>query len=56
MCRTQLRHASPDTTLENYIKEIPDSVYSMLDLMYAGITGTSGEEDLVNVPGLGGVQ
>jgi hypothetical protein len=52
----QLRYTSPDTTLENYVKEIPDSVYLMLDLMYAGITGTSEKEALANTPGVGGVQ
>lgn len=35
----QLRHARPDTTLENYVKEIPDSVYQMVDAMYEGIAG-----------------
>ena len=38
----QLRHARPDTTLENYVKEIPDSVYQMVDAMYDGITSVAG--------------
>jgi integrase len=29
----QLRHTRPNTTLENYVKDIPDSVYSMADAM-----------------------
>jgi len=33
----QLRHSRPDTTLENYVKEIPDSVYAMADSMYEKI-------------------
>jgi integrase len=35
----QLRHSRPDTTLEAYIKDIPESVYSMADAMYEGIAG-----------------
>ena len=35
----QLRHARPNTTHENYVKEIPDSVYQMVDTMYEGIAG-----------------
>jgi integrase len=35
----QLRHARPDTTLENYVKEIPESVYAMADSMYERIAG-----------------
>jgi hypothetical protein len=35
----QLRHARPDTTLETYVKDIPDSVYLMVDAMYEGIAG-----------------
>lgn len=34
----QLRHSRPDTTLENYVKEIPESVYRMVDAMYDEIT------------------
>ena len=50
----QLRHARPDTTLENYVKEIPDSVYRMVDAMYEGIAGSEGM--LTVVPPAGGVQ
>ncbi len=35
----QLRHSQPDITLEAYIKDIPESVYSMADRMYEGIAG-----------------
>jgi integrase len=34
----QLRHARPDTTLENYVKDIPESVYAMTDSMYEMIS------------------
>ena len=34
----QLPHSRPDTTLENYVKEIPESVYRMVDAMYDEIT------------------
>jgi hypothetical protein len=50
----QLRHARPDTTLENYVKEIPDSVYRMVDAMYEGIAGSEGA--LAAVSPVGGVQ
>lgn len=50
----QLRHARPDTTLQNYVKEIPDSVYVMVDAMYEGIAGS--ERILVDAPPVGGVQ
>jgi integrase len=29
-----LRHSKPSTSLENYIKEVPDSVFQMVDAMY----------------------
>jgi integrase len=51
----QLRHARPDTTLENYVKEIPDSVYLMVDAMYEGIAGLD-RQQLVAAPAVGGVQ
>jgi integrase len=51
----QLRHARPDTTLENYVKEIPDSVYQMVDAMYEGIAG-SVERPLLAIAAAGGVQ
>ncbi len=50
----QLRHTRPDTTLENYVKEIPDSVCRMVDAMYEGIAGS--EEVLAQVAPTGGVQ
>src|SRR5664279_5168786 len=34
----QLRYSRPNTTLENYVKEIPESVYRMVDAMYDEIT------------------
>jgi hypothetical protein len=34
----QLRHSRPNPTLENYVKEIPESVYRMVDAMYDEIT------------------
>jgi hypothetical protein len=52
----QLRHARPDTTLENYVKEIPDSVYHMVDAMYEGIAGLEDKQLLVAAPAAGGVQ
>jgi hypothetical protein len=33
----QLRHSRPDTTLENYVKEIPGAVYVMADAMWDGM-------------------
>jgi len=61
----QLRHTRPDTTLENYVKDIPDSVYVMVDAMYEGIAGAQKPEvaaaaeskpDLATVAAVGGVQ
>jgi integrase len=52
----QLRHARPDTTLQNYVKDIPDSVYLMVDAMYEGIAGPEEKRSLATVPGAGGVQ
>ena len=51
----QLRHARPDTTLENYVKEIPDSVYLMVDAMYEGIAGLE-RPQLLAALAAGGVQ
>src|SRR5436190_22907495 len=51
----QLRHSRPDTTLENYVKDIPDSVYQMVDAMYDGIAGPD-ETLLVIARGAGGLQ
>jgi integrase len=42
----QLRHTRPDTTLESYIKEIPESVFSMADAMYEKIAGPAEPEIL----------
>jgi integrase len=33
-----LRHAKPDTTLENYAKQVPESVFTMVDAMYDRIS------------------
>jgi len=52
----QLRHARPDTTLENYVKEIPDSVYQMVDAMYDGIARLDEKQILASAPITGGVQ
>ncbi len=46
----QLRHARPDTTLENYVKEIPESVYTMTDSMYEMISPTVTVEALAKLP------
>ena len=46
----QLRHARPDTTLENYVKDIPDSVYAMTDSMYEMISPTVTAEALADFP------
>ena len=51
----QLRHARPDTTLENYVKEIPDSVYLMVDAMYERIAGLDRPQLLAALT-VGGVQ
>jgi len=52
----QLRHARPDTTLENYVKEIPDSVYLMVDAMYEGIAGLQQNKNLAAASAVGAVQ
>jgi len=39
-----LRHAKPSTALENYIKEIPDSVSAMVDAVYDEMEGTQVSE------------
>lgn len=46
----QLRHARPDTTLENYVKDIPESVYTMTDSMYEMISPTVTAEALADLP------
>ncbi len=35
----RLRHSRPDVTLDNYVKEIPESVYAMTDSMYEQMAG-----------------
>ena len=50
-----LRHTRPDTTLENYVKELPESVYLMVDTMYDGIAGPE-KDALTTLPAVGGVQ
>ena len=50
------RHTRPDTTPENYVKDIPDSVYTMVDAMYEGIAGPDENETLDGVPATGGIQ
>ena len=53
--QTILRHTRPDTTLENYVKELPESVYMMVDTMYDGIAGPE-HAALTTLPAVGGVQ
>ena len=52
----QLRHKRPDTTLENYVKDIPESVYAMTDSMYEKIAGPDLAELLANAQPVGGKQ
>jgi hypothetical protein len=52
----QLRHSRPDVTLECYVKDIPGSVYEMVDAMYEGIVGAESQVLLGAVPAAGGVQ
>lgn len=52
----QLRHSRPDTTLENYVKEIPESVYAMVDSMYEEIAGPDLAEFLATAQPVGGKQ
>jgi integrase len=52
----QLRHARPDTTLENYVKEIRDSVYQMVGAMYEGIARLDEKQILASASVAGGVQ
>ena len=46
----QLRHTRPDTTLENYVKDIPESVYAMTDSMYEMISPSVTAELLAQMP------
>lgn len=52
----QLRHTRPHTTLENYVKDIPDSVYTMVDAMYEDIAGPDEKQILAGIPATGGIQ
>ena len=52
----QLRHSRPDTTLENYVKEIPESVYAMADSMYEQMAGPETADMLAKMPAVGGTQ
>jgi integrase len=55
--QTMLRHTRPDTTLENYLKDVPESVYAMSDAMYEQIAGPPDEKQgLVVIPTAGGIQ
>jgi hypothetical protein len=47
-----LRHTRPDTTLLNYVKEIPDSVFGMVDATYEGISRTDETQRLAESPTL----
>jgi hypothetical protein len=52
----QLRHTRPNTTLENYVKDITDSVYSMAGAMYEEITGPAKKDIPALTSAAGGVQ
>jgi len=53
----QLRHTRPDTTLENYVKEIPESVNAMTDDMYDKMVGpATAAVDLAKMLAKGGTQ
>jgi integrase len=55
--QTMLRHTRPDTTLENYVKDVPESVYAMSDAMYESIAGPADEKrSLATAAVIGGVQ
>src|SRR5882724_5365789 len=55
--QTKLRHSRPDTTLENYVKDVPESVYAMSDAMYEQIAGPLDEKQgLAMIQAPGGVQ
>jgi len=55
--QTMLRHTRPDTTLENYVKDVPESVYAMSDAMYEQMAGPPDEKQgLVVIPMAGGIQ
>ena len=46
----QLRLTRPDTTLEDYVKDIPESVYAMTDSMYEMISLSVTAELLAQMP------
>jgi integrase len=52
----QLRHSRPDMTLENYVKDIPESVYAMSDSMYEKMAGPDPAELLAQMTVKGGMQ
>jgi integrase len=53
----QLRHTRASTTLENYVKSIPESVNAMTDDMYDQMTGpATAAADLARMPAKGGTQ
>ncbi len=54
----QLRHTRASTTLENYVKSIPESVNAMTDDMYDQMTGqpATAAVDLAEMPTKGGTQ
>ena len=52
----QLRHSRPDVTLDNYVKEIPESVYAMTDSMYEQMAGPDLAARLASMPTKGGKQ
>jgi hypothetical protein len=52
-----LRHTRPDTTLENYVKDVPASVFAMSDAMYKQMAGPPDEKQgLAMIQAPGGVQ
>jgi hypothetical protein len=49
-----LRHTRPDTTLENYVKDVPASVFAMSDAMYEQMAGPPDEKQglvMIQAPG-----
>jgi integrase len=54
--QTMLWHPRPDTTLENYVKDVPESVYAMSDAMYEQMAGPVEKEAFASLPSAPGVQ
>ncbi len=54
--QTMLRHSRPDTTLQSYVKDMPESVYAMSDSMYEQMAGPLDEKQLVMIATTTGVQ